>query len=136
MSQEDDYRRIEQELKEAEERAKAEAPKTQEELLEEQKDKMNRTLGEYLNADVLELYRERAARKAIRKRERDKTDLGLKISIVKGAASELAMIGMIGVVIFLFVIFFQAMKGMMDRTAQTAYIDLSPETETEEVIER
>jgi hypothetical protein len=97
---------------------------------------MNRTLGEYLNADVLELYRERAARKAIRKRERDKTDLGLKISMVKGAASELAMIGMIGVVIFLFVIFFQAMKGMMDRTAQTAYIDLSPETETEEVIER
>lgn len=136
MSQEDDYRRIEQELREAEERAKAEAPKTQEELLEEQKDKMNRTLGEYLNADVLELYRERAARKAIRKRERDKTDLGLKISMVKGAASELAMIGMIGVVIFLFVIFFQAMKGMMDKTAQAAYMDLNPETETEEVIER
>ena len=136
MSQEDDYRRIEQELREAEERAKAEAPKTQEELLEEQKDKMNRTLGEYLNADVLELYRESAARKAIRKRERDKTDLGLKISMVKGAASELAMIGMIGVVIFLFVIFFQAMKGMMDKTAQAAYMDLNPETETEEVSER
>lgn len=133
MSQEDDYRRIEQELKEAEEKAKREAPKTQEELLEEQKQKMNRSLGEYLNADVLELYRERAARKAIKKRERDKTEFGLKLSIVKGAASELAMIGMVAVVIFLFVVFFEAMKTMKDSTASR--VQAAEIVETNEVSE-
>ena len=125
MSQEDDYKRIERELLESKVHPRSDAPKTTEELLAEHKAQTNRTLGQYLDADVLELYRERAARKAMEKKARERSPRGQKVSQAKGLASTAVNIVLVGVVIFMVVIFFEAMKGMRDKMSDKTQINLN-----------